>query len=64
MLAGLLELKNCYALIGDVRGQGLYVGVELLTNKTSLTPATKQAKRVVAESVGKCYRVHVGRADG
>lgn len=37
--AGLNKLKDKYECIGDVRGLGMMLGVEFVTDKTSLTPA-------------------------
>jgi 4-aminobutyrate aminotransferase-like enzyme len=34
-------------LIGDVRGSGLFVGVELVTDRAARSPATTDAERVV-----------------
>jgi 4-aminobutyrate aminotransferase-like enzyme len=34
-------------LIGEVRGMGLMIGVELVTDRKALTPATKETKRVL-----------------
>jgi len=36
MSAGIIDL----AFIGDVRGRGLFIGVELVTDRASQTPAT------------------------
>ncbi|GJM33700.1 MAG: aspartate aminotransferase family protein [Saprospiraceae bacterium] len=37
--AKLLELKKTYECIGDVRGRGLLLGVEIVTDRESKTPA-------------------------
>ncbi len=44
---GLLALQRRHALIGDVRGAGLFLGVELLRERASLAPATDEAAYVV-----------------
>src|SRR5262245_23457230 len=45
--AGLRVLMKKHDLIGDVRGMGLMIGVELVTDRKAKTPATKQTKRVL-----------------
>jgi 4-aminobutyrate aminotransferase-like enzyme len=45
--AGLSQLATRHALIGDVRGAGLFIGVELVTDRTAKTPATAQTVRIV-----------------
>lgn len=44
---GLQGLAERYPLIGDVRGAGLFVGVELVTDRASKAPATEATARVV-----------------
>ncbi|WP_315404138.1 aspartate aminotransferase family protein [uncultured Pseudomonas sp.] len=45
--AGLQGLAERYPLIGDVRGAGLFVGVELVNDRASKAPATEATARVV-----------------
>jgi 4-aminobutyrate aminotransferase-like enzyme len=44
LLEGLRELQQRYALIADVRGSGLFLGVELVRDHD---PATREANRIV-----------------
>ena len=43
---GLRALQSEYELIGDVRGHGLFNGVELVTDREARTPAQAEAKNV------------------
>ncbi|XP_072315089.1 ethanolamine-phosphate phospho-lyase isoform X1 [Eucyclogobius newberryi] len=43
----LQEHKNKHPLIGDIRGCGLFVGVELIRDQFKLTPATAEAQEVI-----------------
>ena len=47
LLAGLRALQLRHAIIGDVRGLGLFVGVDLVTDRERRTPATRAANYVV-----------------
>ncbi|MGB0959412.1 MAG: aminotransferase class III-fold pyridoxal phosphate-dependent enzyme [Halocynthiibacter sp.] len=45
--SGLMRLMDTYDVIGDVRGIGLFIGVELVTSRTSRKPATAIADYVL-----------------
>lgn len=56
LMEGLDALKQKHALIGDVRGRGLAIGVELVADRASRTPAKKQTAKTVyrAWELGLC----------
>ncbi len=47
LLAGLRRLADDCALIGDVRGHGLFLGIEFVDDRQARTPATIQTSYVV-----------------
>ncbi|WP_175651812.1 aspartate aminotransferase family protein [Pseudomonas sp. Marseille-P9899] len=47
LLEGLTRLSARHEIIGDVRGAGLFIGIELVTDRSSKRPAAEQARRVV-----------------
>jgi 4-aminobutyrate aminotransferase len=46
----LRDLQNRFACIGHVRGKGLMLGVELVEDRTSKTPATKLTDSVIGRA--------------
>ena len=44
---GLRSLMDRHPLIGDVRGQGLFIGIELVRDRETLEPATREASEMV-----------------
>ena len=47
LLEGLRPLVDRHPLVGDVRGSGLFLGVELVKDRQTLEPAAREADRVV-----------------
>ncbi|HEY2626380.1 MAG TPA: aminotransferase class III-fold pyridoxal phosphate-dependent enzyme [Candidatus Udaeobacter sp.] len=47
LLAGLNRLKEKYKLIGDVRGKGLLVGIELVKDRQSKEPAKEECAKIL-----------------
>lgn len=47
---GLLALQRRYPQMGDVRGPGLFIGVEMVKDPVSKEPAPAEAKRIVEEA--------------
>ncbi len=46
LLAGLRPLVDRFPLVGDVRGSGLFLGIELVRDRELLTPAADEASHV------------------
>lgn len=46
-LAGLAELQQKHEILGDIRGAGLFLGLDLVRNRETREPATDQANYVV-----------------
>ena len=47
LLSGLSELAGEYPMLGQVRGRGLFLGVELVRDPETRAPATAEARRLV-----------------
>ena len=49
MMAAIKEMQTRYEPLGDVRGQGLVLGLEIVTDKASKTPDKAMSRRIVEE---------------
>lgn len=47
LMSRLKALQEHYSLIGDVRGLGLFIGVELVTDRNTKSPATAETAQLV-----------------
>ena len=47
IIAGLRALQKTYPVIGDIRGLGLYIGVEIVSDPGARTPNAELAKHIV-----------------
>ncbi len=61
-LARLHEMKERHRLVGDVRGRGFLLGIELVTDRDAKTPATDAAESVLyrALSRGLSFKTTMG----
>lgn len=50
LIEGLKRLKQKHDIIGDVRGRGLAIGVELVTDRSAKTPASRETAMTVYRS--------------
>jgi len=46
-IAQLKQLQSAYPIIGDVRGSGLFLGIDLVNDHATRAPATDQARYIV-----------------
>jgi len=53
LMNGLRGLMEKHPLIGDVRGRGLFVGIELVRNRATLEPAPEQAAYIANRMKGR-----------
>jgi len=47
----LMEMQQKYPIIGDIRGPGLAIGIELVKNPVSKEPAVEEANKFLAEGI-------------
>lgn len=58
-MKGLKELQNKYEQIGDIRGKGLMIGVELVTDRESKTPNPELLSKIHEKT--KVYGILLGK---
>jgi len=44
----LKQLMNSHPMIGDVRGVGLFIGIDLVRSRETREPATEEAQHIIA----------------
>ena len=59
LLTGLCELGERHPIIGDVRGMGFFLGVDLVENRETRAPAPVQARYIVNRL--RAHRILIGR---
>lgn len=64
LLAGLRELQTRHPLVGNVRGMGLMLGVELVTDRATRAPAKEATLRVLEEAREMGVLMGKGGLDG
>ena len=62
--AGLDKLKRSYPIIGDVRGMGLMLGVELVTDRATREPAKAQSVEIMEATREAGLLIGKGGLDG
>ena len=61
--AQLFKLKEKFSIIGDVRGQGLFVGLELVTDRNSKEPVHENVVMKIAAHCQNISGVMIGRTN-
>jgi 2,2-dialkylglycine decarboxylase (pyruvate) len=64
LLDGLLALKQRYSCIGDVRGRGLMLGVEIVTDRQSKQPDHELGARIAAEAFRRGLSMNIVKLPG
>lgn len=57
LLNGLRKLMDTYPIIGDVRGQGLFIGIELVKDKHTFEPAVPEIDFILEEMKNRGFLI-------
>lgn len=57
LIAGLKKLMEKHAIIGDVRGKGLFVGAELVRDRETLEPAVPEIDEIVEQMKARGFLI-------
>ncbi len=60
----LTELKEKHDLVGDVRGEGFFLGMELVKDRATKEPAKEAAARLLQETFKRKMLIGLGGLDG
>lgn len=60
----LLELMDKHEVVGDVRGEGFFLGMELVKDRATKAPAREEAARLLQETFKKKMLIGLGGLDG
>ncbi|MHC1586231.1 MAG: aspartate aminotransferase family protein [Candidatus Hecatellaceae archaeon] len=58
------ETMDAHPLVGDVRGKGLMIGVELVKDRLSKKPAVEEAEKLVFEAMKRGVLLGIGGVEG
>ena len=64
LAARLTELRDTFEVVGDVRGEGLLRGLELVTDKATKAPADKLGKAVTAACLERGLHMNIVQLPG
>ncbi|MBA8879008.1 aspartate aminotransferase family protein [Phyllobacterium myrsinacearum] len=64
LLDGLSRLKQRYECIGDVRGRGLFLGVEIIKDEQSRSPDHELGSEIAKEAFGRGLNMNIVKLPG
>jgi 2,2-dialkylglycine decarboxylase (pyruvate) len=61
---GLLSLQQRFECIGDVRGRGLLLGLEIVTDRHTKAPGFELGARIMDEAMRQCLSMNIVKLPG